>query len=92
MTIGFEAVTVSFTDRRGRGPGWPRTTTLTLAERRVALVGANGSGKSTLARLVNGLVSATTGRVLVDGLDSAERGARYDGGSGSCSPTRPHSW
>jgi biotin transport system ATP-binding protein len=44
-------------------------TTLTLEERRVALIGPNGSGKSTLARLVNGLVTATTGRVLVDGLD-----------------------
>lgn len=45
-----------------------------LAERRVALVGANGSGKSTLLRLVNGLVAATSGRVLVDGLDPATDG------------------
>ena len=49
-------------------------TTLALTERRVALVGANGSGKSTLARLVNGLVAATDGRVLVDGLDVAREG------------------
>ena len=49
-------------------------TTLTLTERRVALVGANGSGKSTIARLVNGLVAATTGRVLVEGLDVARHG------------------
>ena len=48
---------------------------LTLTERRVAVVGANGSGKSTLARLVNGLVLPTTGRVLVDGLDTARDGA-----------------
>ena len=45
-----------------------------LDERRVALIGANGSGKSTLARLVNGLVEATTGRVLVDGLDPSRDG------------------
>ena len=51
------------------------STTLTLAEQRVALVGANGSGKSTLARLLNGLVTATTGQVLVDGLDPAHDGA-----------------
>ena len=49
-------------------------TTLSLTEQRVALIGANGSGKSTLARLLNGLVVATTGRVLVDGLDVATEG------------------
>ncbi len=37
-------------------------------------MGANGSGKSTMARLVNGLVTATSGRVLVDGLDVARHG------------------
>ncbi|WP_307861796.1 ABC transporter ATP-binding protein [Nocardioides sp. SYSU D00065] len=49
-------------------------TTLDLTEHRIALIGPNGSGKSTLARLVNGLVPATTGRVLVDGLDVARAG------------------
>ncbi len=51
------------------------STTLTLTEQRIALVGANGSGKSTLARLLNGLVTATTGQVLVDGIDVAADGA-----------------
>ena len=51
------------------------STTLTLTEQRIALVGANGSGKSTLARLLNGLVTATTGQVLVDGIDVATDGA-----------------
>lgn len=49
---------------------------LTLAERRVAFVGANGSGKSTLARMVNGLVLPTEGRVRVDGLDPAKQGRK----------------
>lgn len=49
-------------------------TSLTITERRVALIGPNGAGKSTLARLLNGLVPASTGRVLVDGLDAARDG------------------
>ena len=51
-------------------------TTLTLTEQRIGVVGANGSGKSTLVRLLNGLVTPTAGRVLVDGVDVARHGAR----------------
>ncbi len=51
-------------------------TSLELTERRIGVIGANGSGKSTLARMVNGLVTATTGRVLVDGVDVAAHAAR----------------
>jgi len=50
-------------------------TSLTLIEHRIAVIGGNGSGKSTLARLFNGLVPATTGRVLVDDVDVARHGA-----------------
>ena len=42
---------------------------LELSEHRIALIGPNGAGKSTLARLLNGLATASTGRVSVDGLD-----------------------
>ena len=59
-------------------------TTLTLTERRVAVIGANGSGKSTLARLVNGLVRPTTGRVTVDGRDVAREGAAVRRTVGFC--------
>lgn len=51
-----------------------REVSLHLTERRVAVIGANGSGKSTLARLLNGLILPTSGRVLVDGLDTRRRG------------------
>jgi biotin transport system ATP-binding protein len=49
--------------------------TVTLTERRIAVVGANGSGKSTLLRLLNGLVVPSRGRVMVDGLDTMTDGA-----------------
>jgi biotin transport system ATP-binding protein len=48
---------------------------LSFVEDRIAIIGANGSGKSTLARMLNGLVVPSTGRVLVDGLDTARDGA-----------------
>lgn len=46
--------------------------TVTLAERRIAIVGSNGSGKSTFARLLNGLLVPTTGTVQVEGLSTAQ--------------------
>jgi biotin transport system ATP-binding protein len=48
---------------------------LTLTERRIAIIGANGSGKTTLARMLNGLLLPKTGDVLVDGV-SARRDGR----------------
>ncbi|TVR10126.1 MAG: ABC transporter ATP-binding protein [Salinarimonadaceae bacterium] len=47
---------------------------LSLAERRIGIVGANGSGKSTFVRLLNGLVIPASGSVLVDGLDTRRDG------------------
>ncbi len=38
----------------------------------VAVLGHNGSGKSTLAKHMNGILVPTEGRVLVEGIDSAD--------------------
>jgi energy-coupling factor transport system ATP-binding protein len=40
---------------------------------RTAIIGQNGSGKSTLVRHFNGLLRATTGRVLLDGVPVGRR-------------------
>lgn len=38
----------------------------------VGIIGRNGSGKTTLARLINGLILPTTGKVLINGLDTTD--------------------
>lgn len=48
---------------------------VTIAERRVGIVGHNGSGKSTFLRLLNGLLVPSRGTVTVDGLDTARDAA-----------------
>ena len=44
----------------------------------VALVGHNGCGKSTLAKLLNGLLRPTNGKVLVYGIDTADKKCIFD--------------
>jgi biotin transport system ATP-binding protein len=51
-----------------------RDISLTLAERRIAIIGANGSGKTTFARTLNGLVVPQKGEVLVDGISARKNG------------------
>ena len=83
MSIVYDAAGVTV-----EGPDGPRVvlepTTLELTERRIGVIGANGSGKSTLARMVNGLVTPTTGRVLVDGHDAARQGREVRRRVGFC--------
>ncbi|TFD62519.1 ABC transporter ATP-binding protein [Cryobacterium suzukii] len=64
--ICFDQVGQSFGDRRVL-----RDVNLSLTEHRIGIVGANGSGKSTLVRMINGLVTPTSGTVTVDGQNVA---------------------
>lgn len=48
---------------------------LHLTERRIAILGRNGAGKTTFLRLLAGLQSPTTGKVMVEGADPADRRA-----------------
>jgi biotin transport system ATP-binding protein len=64
-SIRFTQAAVSFGDRVALEPF-----SVHLDQRRIAVIGANGSGKSTFARLLNGLVSPTSGTVEVHGLDA----------------------
>ena len=43
-----------------------------------AIIGQNGSGKSTLAKNINALLLPTEGRILVDGLDTADPASLWE--------------
>jgi D-methionine transport system ATP-binding protein len=69
--VAFEAVTKRF----GGTNGQPAFTALDGVDLTVArgsitgIIGRSGAGKSTLIRLVNGLEKASSGRVVVDGIE-----------------------
>ena len=44
----------------------------------LCIAGANGSGKSTLSLLLNGLLVPSSGKVLIDGLDTGDKKNRYE--------------
>ena len=44
----------------------------------VAVLGHNGSGKSTLAKHLNGILVPTSGKVLVDGIDTADESKLFE--------------
>ncbi len=49
-----------------------KNVSLTVDERFVAITGPNGGGKSTLAKVIAGLITPTSGRILLDGEDVTE--------------------
>ncbi|MDE3230508.1 MAG: ATP-binding cassette domain-containing protein, partial [Chloroflexota bacterium] len=75
MTILVDHLTVIY------HPGSPlervalRNVSLRVAEGScAAIVGVTGSGKSTLAQCLNGLLTPTSGRVVVDDIELTARG------------------
>ena len=70
-TLAFENISHAFGERQVL-----RGIDLEFDERRIGIIGSNGSGKSTLARMINGLIKPDTGRVTVDGIDAAKKGAQ----------------
>ncbi|MGW4090334.1 energy-coupling factor ABC transporter ATP-binding protein [Nocardia sp. NPDC004750] len=69
--IVFDSVSHRFGERKVL-----RDIDLRITERRVGVIGSNGSGKSTLARMINGLLTPSSGTVTVDGVDAARKGAQ----------------
>lgn len=67
MDIQFRNAGVTFEGRTALAP-----LDLSLSERRIGVIGLNGSGKTTFARLINGLTKPSTGRVVVNGLDTVK--------------------
>ncbi|QWT25490.1 energy-coupling factor ABC transporter ATP-binding protein [Subtercola sp. PAMC28395] len=65
----FDDVSVEFAARPAL-----KNVSVALGQKRIAVIGSNGSGKSTFARLLNGLVTPTSGSVRVHGLDPVKQG------------------
>ena len=69
--VAFEAVTKRFGGSHGK-PGFTALEGIDYSVPRGAItgiIGRSGAGKSTLIRLVNGLEKASSGRVVVDGVE-----------------------
>ncbi|WP_417491569.1 ABC transporter ATP-binding protein [Maricaulis sp.] len=65
--LRFEAVSFSYPGRKR--PALDRVSFHLPHGARLGIVGANGSGKTTLVKLVTGLYTPDSGRVMLDGLD-----------------------
>ena len=73
-TVAFEHVTKRY-DSSGSGtPGAVNDLSLSVPAGKICiLVGPSGCGKTTSLKMVNRLIEPTSGRILIDGRDAAER-------------------
>ncbi|MCR5432042.1 MAG: ATP-binding cassette domain-containing protein [Lachnospiraceae bacterium] len=59
-----------------------------LTEGIYGLLGPNGAGKSTLMNIITGNLSATSGRILADGIDICKAGRQFAERSAICRSSR----
>ena len=73
--LELQHVSYSVTDEvTGKRTDIIRDVSLTIDDRFVAITGPNGSGKSTLAKIIAGIITPTSGRILFRGQDITDLG------------------
>jgi osmoprotectant transport system ATP-binding protein len=73
-TVEFEHVTKRYDAGAKNTPGAVNDLSLTVPAGKICvLVGPSGCGKTTSLKMVNRLIEPTSGRILIDGEDAAER-------------------
>ncbi len=77
--IEFDNVTFKYDEENNVAKDVIKNITLSIEKGSfVAVLGHNGSGKSTLAKLTNAILVPNEGKVLVDGIDTADEDRRND--------------
>ena len=67
--LELQHITYTVQDDNGNPHDILKDVSLTIDERFVAITGPNGGGKSTLAKIIAGIYTPTSGRILLDGVD-----------------------
>ena len=70
--LELQHITYTVEDENGKSLDILKDINLTIDERFVAITGPNGGGKSTLAKVIAGIYTPTSGRILLDGVDITE--------------------
>ncbi len=77
--IEFNNVSFAYDSEIVNAPAVVKNVTLSIKRGSfVAVLGHNGSGKSTLAKLCNAILVPQTGKVTVNGMDTADNGLTFD--------------
>ena len=67
--LELQHITYTVQDDNGNPHDILKDVSVTIDERFVAITGPNGGGKSTLAKVIAGIYTPTSGRILLDGVD-----------------------